>query len=98
MPTDADHRLPVAQAAGLFALFADETRLRLLLALEYGGSEGIPLGGLAEALGMTPEAVSYHLAVLRTAGVVTGRREGRNVFYALTPSPARDLLLRNVRP
>jgi DNA-binding transcriptional ArsR family regulator len=81
MPTDPDPLLPVAEAARLFGLLADETRLRLLLALEYAEAEGIPLVDLAEALGMMPEAVGYHLAVLRTAGVVTGRR----VFYALAP-------------
>jgi DNA-binding transcriptional ArsR family regulator len=98
MPADPDPRLPPDEATRLFGLLADETRLRLLLALEYAGAEGIPPVGLAEALGMTPESVGYHLAVLRLAGVVAGRREGKSVFYALAPSRARDLLLRHVRP
>jgi DNA-binding transcriptional ArsR family regulator len=98
MPSDVDSRMPVAEAARLFGLLTDETRLMLLLALEYGGAEGIPLGRLAEAIGVTEAAVSYHLAALQTAGAVTRRREGRNVFYSLPPGTARDLLLRHVRP
>jgi ArsR family transcriptional regulator len=98
MPTDTDPLLPPDQAARLFVLLADETRLRLLLAMEYVGVEGIPLGDLAEAIGVTEGTVSHHLAALRTAGAVTARRDGSRVFYSLAPGRARDLLLRYVRP
>jgi DNA-binding transcriptional ArsR family regulator len=40
---------------------------------------------LAERLALSPATASHHLAALREAGLVTGRREGRSVLYARTP-------------
>jgi DNA-binding transcriptional ArsR family regulator len=40
---------------------------------------------LAERLSLSPATASHHLAALREAGVVTGRRDGRSVLYARTP-------------
>ena len=97
MLTDAITPLPVARAARLFGLLADQTRLRLLLTLSDGDGDS-PVTALAEALGLSQPALNYQLRLLRTAGVVTRRRGGQNVFYALAPGPARDLLLRHVRP
>jgi DNA-binding transcriptional ArsR family regulator len=97
MPTDPDPRLPAAPAVRLFGLLSNETRLRLLLALADGDGD-TPVGGLAEALGVSQSALSQHLRRLRQAGAITWRREGHNIFYALAPGPARDILLRHVRP
>lgn len=41
---------------------------------------------LAGAMGVTPSAVAQHLAVLRTAGLVTRERTGRSVLYVTTPT------------
>jgi ArsR family transcriptional regulator len=95
--TDLDQHLPPDQAARLFALLGDETRLRVLLTLADGVG-GVPPGCLAKALGLSRTALNHQLQVLRTAGAVTSRREGRNVFYSLPPGLARDLLSRHVRP
>jgi hypothetical protein len=67
MPTDPDHRLPVAQAARLFALLGDETRLRVLLAVADADGD-VPVGGLAKALGLSRIALNHRLRVLRMAG------------------------------
>jgi DNA-binding transcriptional ArsR family regulator len=40
---------------------------------------------LAERLSLSPATTSHHLAALRDAGLVTGRRDGRSVLYARTP-------------
>jgi DNA-binding transcriptional ArsR family regulator len=40
---------------------------------------------LAERLDLSPATASHHLAALRDAGLVTGRREGRAVLYVRTP-------------
>jgi DNA-binding transcriptional ArsR family regulator len=53
---------------------------------------------LAKTVGVSGPALSQHLKRLRLAGAVTGRREGHNVFYSLTPGPVRDLLLNHVQP
>jgi DNA-binding transcriptional ArsR family regulator len=97
MPTNTDARMPAGQAARLFGLLGDETRLRLLLSLS-GADRGLPVGGLAKALGLSRTALNHQLQLLRMAGLVTRRREGQNVFYALAPGRGRDLLLRHVRP
>jgi DNA-binding transcriptional ArsR family regulator len=97
MPTKPNPCLPVAPAARLFRLLADGTRLRLLLLLAAGEGD-LPVAALATVLGLSPTALSRHLTLLRLAGVVTARREGHNVFYALGPGPARAILLRHVRP
>ena len=89
--------LPVAQAARLFGLLSNETRLRVLLALAEG-DEHVAVEGLAKALGVSQSALSYHLQQLRLGGAVTCHREGNTLFYALAPGPARDILLRHVRP
>jgi ArsR family transcriptional regulator len=94
---DPDQRLPTDQAARLFGLLGDETRLRVLLALADGDG-GVPVGGLAQALGLSRTALNHQLQVLRMAGIVARRREGQKAFYALAPGRARDILLRHVRP
>jgi DNA-binding transcriptional ArsR family regulator len=40
---------------------------------------------LAERLSLSPATTSHHLAALREAGLITGRRDGRSVLYARTP-------------
>ncbi len=51
------------------------------------------MGELARALGIRMCAVSQHLALLRKDGIVTARREGRTIRYAVSSGPARELLL-----
>jgi ArsR family transcriptional regulator len=96
MSPEPDPRLPVDQAACLFGLLADETRLRVLLRLAKG--RDLTVTDLAKAVGLSVAALSHHLQLFRLGGAVTCRREGNNNFYALAPGPARDILLRHVRP
>jgi ArsR family transcriptional regulator len=76
--------MPAARAARLFGLLGDETCLRLLLTLAEG-DEGVPVGGLAKALGLSHTALNHHVQMLRMAGVVTRRREEQHVFYSFAP-------------
>jgi len=76
--------------AGLLGLIADPVRSRLLFALS--GVERLCVGDLALALGVSDDAVSYGLRMLRTAGLVTFRKEGRVVYYSLAPSFPHPLL------
>lgn len=61
-------------------LIADPTRLRLLLLLEH---EELSVAELQQILGMGQSRISSHLAQLKRAGAVSGRRSGKNVYYAL---------------
>lgn len=76
--------------ADVFALLADPGRVRVLFALLEGGE--ICVCDLAEMVDMSPSALSHGLRLLRTAGVVTNRRDGRMVRYRLADSHVRLLL------
>ena len=74
----------VKELARLFKALSDETRLRLLKLLADRGPEGaLCVGALAGKLGVTQSAVSQHLAVLRSAGLVVDERRGYFVHYRL---------------
>jgi DNA-binding transcriptional ArsR family regulator len=83
--------------SGLLALLADPVRSRILFALV--AVDRLCVGDLALALGVSEDAVSYGLKLLRTAGLVTFRKEGRVVYYALAeafPHPLLEHCLRQL--
>ncbi|MEJ3746478.1 metalloregulator ArsR/SmtB family transcription factor [Actinomycetes bacterium KLBMP 9797] len=88
-----DFRMPneeqVHLAAESFRLLADPTRIKILWALLQGESS---VACLAELVGAAPTAVSQHLAKLRLAGLVRGRREGTFVYYSAADVHVRHLL------
>ena len=85
IPTEDAGRL-----AGLLGLLADPVRSRILFALS--GVDRLCVGDLAVSLGVSEDAVTYGLRMLRTAGLVTFRKEGRAVFYSLAPAFPHALL------
>ncbi|MGO4186414.1 ArsR/SmtB family transcription factor [Pseudarthrobacter sp. TAF60_1] len=70
----------VELAVEVFAMLADATRVRLILALRDGEQ---PVNALAEIAGKSAAAVSQHLAKMRLARLVSTRQEGTKVFYRL---------------
>jgi DNA-binding transcriptional ArsR family regulator len=86
-----------ARLAGLLGLLADPTRARILYALDL--VDELCVGDIALALQATEDSVGYGLRVLRTAGLVTTRKEGRVVYYRLSdgfPDPLRQHCLRSL--
>jgi ArsR family transcriptional regulator len=77
--TDVD-TTTVETIAAVFAALADPIRLRLLRCLEDGER---CVCQLQEAVKVAPNLLSYHLRVLREAGLVAARRRGRWVDYRL---------------
>jgi DNA-binding transcriptional ArsR family regulator len=73
-----------------FALLADPTRLRLLLAIQAAGP--ISVSDLAAATGITDVTVSQTLRHLRASGTVTTERDGRIIRYQLGDHVIGDLL------
>ena len=65
----------------VFKAMADETRLRILKLLACG--DEVCVCELTDALEMTQPNVSFHLGILREAGLLKDRREGRWSFYQL---------------
>jgi ArsR family transcriptional regulator len=68
--------------AALFGLLADPTRLRLLqLLAQQREPNALCVNALAYRLGVTQPAVSQHLRVLKSAGLVKGKKVGYRVHY-----------------
>ena len=114
MPPDS-HDHPVSQAgvaagragvlsaaeagrlAGLLGMLADPVRSRILFALVSAGE--LCVGDLALVLGANEDQVSYALKMLRLAGLVSFRKEGRMVCYRLSdgfPHPLLEHCLRQL--
>lgn len=66
--------------AELFKMFGDATRAKIISCLEI---KDLYVGELAEILGMSISAVSHQLRVLRSAKLVKGTKEGKEVKYSL---------------
>lgn len=77
--------------AGQFAALADPVRLRLLSLLSTARDGAICACDLVEPLQRSQPTVSHHLKVLADAGLITGTREGRNIWYAAVPSALHAL-------
>lgn len=61
---------------------AQEHRLAVFRLLVQAGPDGVPAGALAEAVGVPASSMSFHLAQLANAGLVTQRRQSRSIIYA----------------
>jgi ArsR family transcriptional regulator len=66
--------------ARIFNVLSAEARLRMIDLLKR---QSLCVNALARALGITPAAVSQHLRVLRSAGLVTAEKRGYFVHYKL---------------
>ena len=67
--------------SAMFKLLGDPTRVRILFALLEGGE--LCVCDIAEIVDTTDTKVSQAMRLLRAAGVVRNRRDGRNIFYRL---------------
>ena len=74
----------------LFKLLGDVTRARMLYALLEAGE--LCVCDLSAATGTPETNVSHALRLLRTAGIVKARRDGRMMFYSLDDAHVRMLL------
>ncbi len=75
--------------AELFRMFGDPTRLRILAAL---GVADLCVCDIATLLGMTVSAISHQLRLLKSAGLVIGRRDGKAMVYALADDHVRIMM------
>lgn len=74
----------------LFKLLSDETRLRILYYLTQRSE--LHVRALCELLHESQPAVSHHLALLRVAGLIERRRQGKHNFYGLKTRQFSTLL------
>jgi ArsR family transcriptional regulator len=83
-------KMALADAAALFNLLGDRTRLRILQLLSRRGEMSV--SELCEAVGIRSVGVGYHLVKLRLHGVIDGRRRGQRRSYTLGAGLVHDLL------
>lgn len=83
---DEDELYDIAE---LFKVFGDSTRIRILYVLF---ESELCVCDLAEALHMNQSAVSHQLKILKQAKLVSGRREGKSVFYSLADDHVRTII------
>jgi DNA-binding transcriptional ArsR family regulator len=79
-------------AIDALAALAQETRLRVFKLLVEAGPEGKAAGAIAESLGVQSATLSFHLAQLGHAGLVSSQQKGRFVIYSANFPVMDDLI------
>jgi DNA-binding transcriptional ArsR family regulator len=80
------------RAIAALGALAQETRLALFRLLVAAGPAGLRAGVIAEQLGVQPSSLSFHLAQLVHAGLITQRRLSRQLIYSAEYSAMNALL------
>ena len=70
----------IEKLAKALKVLAEPNRLRILFSL---GLECVPVSGIIEKTGLSQTNVSFHLKIMRDAGIVKGDRRGAFVYYCL---------------
>ena len=74
------------------AALAQDNRLDVFRLLVQAGPEGMSAGTVSTALDLAPNTLTFHFDRLRTAGLVTVRRDGRSMIYAAQFDTMNSLL------
>lgn len=77
------------QTASLFQMISDSTRLKILWLLCH--SEDCVIN-IAAAIEMSSPAVSHHLRLLKNAGLIVSRKEGKETYYTLAKTSEAQLV------
>ena len=80
------------RAIAALGALAQETRLALFRLLVTAGPAGLRAGVIAERLGVQPSSLSFHLAQLVHAGLITQRRLSRQLIYSAEYGAMNELL------
>src|SRR6195952_1059804 len=81
-----------ADVVAALAALAQDNRLDVFRLLVEAGPEGLPAGAVATALDLAPNTLTFHFDRLRSAGLVTARRDGRSMIYAARFETMHSLL------
>ena len=75
--------------ADLFKVYADSTRLKILIALLDGD---LCVGEIANKLEMSQTAISHQLRLLKQNHLIKYRRDGKNVIYSLADDHVKTII------
>ena len=77
------------ELAELFRIFGDSTRIKILFAL-FRSEKNVTQ--ICEAIDMNQSAVSHQLKILKTAKLITSRREGKSMIYSLADDHVKTII------
>lgn len=80
------------QAIAALSALAHGHRLKLFRLLLRRGASGMPAGEIADAVGISPSSLTFHVGLLDRAGLLRSWRVHRNVFYAVDIDGMRRLM------
>jgi len=84
--------MDIQAAVGKLAALAQETRLAIFRLLVEAGPEGMNAGAIAAALEIPAATLSFHVAHLARAGLLSSRQESRFIYYAANFATMDDLI------
>jgi DNA-binding transcriptional ArsR family regulator len=73
--------MKTTSAVDALGALAQEHRLALFRLLVQAGDKGLAAGAIAEALGVPNSSLSFHLAQLRSTGLILQERQHRSLIY-----------------
>jgi len=89
MNSNAYNTESVKDLANVFKVLSEPSRLKIVLSM---GLECSPVSAIIAKTGLSQTNVSFHLRVLREAGLVKGERNGPFIFYCLYDTALLDIL------
>ncbi|GAB6188576.1 hypothetical protein JCM30566_03150 [Marinitoga arctica] len=79
----------INEAVEIYKVFADETRLKILLALL---KKELCVSTIVNIAGISQSAVSHQLRLLKQMNIVKYRKQGKNVFYSLKDKHIEEII------
>ena len=84
MKSKENEKVTDEEQAAVFAAFSDPTRLKLVKILAGQETPGaLCVNALAGLLGVSQSAVSQHMRILKSIGLVSGERQGYRIHYVI---------------
>jgi DNA-binding transcriptional ArsR family regulator len=84
--------MEISKAIGALSALAQESRLKIFRLLVHCGPGGMAAGDMARQLKLPQNTLSFHIAILARARLVTSRKEGRSIIYSVDLAGTRELL------
>lgn len=78
----------IADLSDMFKIFGDQTRMKILMALESGE---LCVCDIAAVMDMSQSAISHQLRVLKQSNIVKTRREGKVVYYSISDDHVKEI-------